>query len=68
MKKKIALVTTPLLAFAGTVMAQEGSATEQAIQSAAAQGQSVVGVAVAAVIGIAALVMGVGIVLRLIGR
>lgn len=66
MKRKIALVTAPLVAFAGTAMAQSG--TEAAIEAAASQGESIVGVAVAAVIGIAAVVMGVGIVLRLIGR
>jgi len=56
-----------LLAVNSAAFAQE-STTEAAITAAKTAGLSMVGLAIAAVIGIAALVMGLGIVLGLIKR
>lgn len=66
-RTKAAIATTALVA-SGSSMAQEATGNEAAVQSAIDGGISMVQLAVGGVIGIAAVVMGVAIVIRLIGR
>lgn len=64
---KIVSVGT-MTVFSAMASAQEATGNEAAVQSAIDGGISMVQLAVGGVIGIAAVVMGVAIVIRLIGR
>lgn len=64
---KIASVGT-MTVFSAMAAAQEGTGNEAAVQGAIDGGISLVQLTVGGVIGIAAVVMGVAIVTRLIGR
>lgn len=67
-RTKAALATSALVASGSALAQTEPSGREEAIQGAIDSGMSAVELAAAGVVGVAAIVMGLYIILRLIGK